>query len=134
MNSNKKRLAGIVSFSLIILLLHGCFLFGKALHWHGSWTGQSLSGSFSADLILALDDTVSGSVTFENHPLGTFQVTGTRSDEYGGTDHYEQLDLHNSDNSATISLLKGGWGLTDDSTLSGILSYGAVTYFVNIAP
>ena len=128
------KLRCLAFFSLIALLPLGCSLFGTSLHWNGSWVAQDGSGSgdLTAELFVASSDAVSGSITLTNHPLGTFQVSGTRSDEYGGTDHYEELDLHDTDNSATLSLLKEGWGLSDESILSGTLTYNSSVYFIYI--
>lgn len=128
------RLRITVSLALTVLLLAGCSLFGTSLHWSGSWTAQdgSSSGALTMELFIANSDAVSGSMTLTGHPLGTFDVSGTRVDEYGGTDHYEELDLHDAGSTAIISLLKGGYGLNDESVVAGTLTYNLGTYFINI--
>ncbi len=128
------KLRHLVLSSLTMLLLMGCSLFGTSLQWTGSWTAQDGSGTggLTAELFVANSDVVSGTMTLTGHPLGAFDVSGTRVDEYGGTDHYEELDLHDAANTAVISLLKEGYGLSDASVLNGTLTYGSSLYFLNI--
>jgi hypothetical protein len=132
------KIASALAIIVILALSCGCDMKPQAtsVAWNGFWYDSVhplTRGSFEANLSFG-DGQASGSVTFENHTLGTFTVTGAVGEETGGYDIYERVELANGDGSAAISLLQFGSGLSNDSLMYGILSYQGISYSVYTVP
>lgn len=127
--------------AVIVLATSFCACSGEgketAVEWHGVWyeTASPLTrGAFTAKLIVEKLK-VTGTVTMENHALGTFEVTGTRTTEYSGAGQtYENVDLESRGGAATIGLLQYGGGLADDSLMYGTMTSAGASYSVYTMP